>query len=220
MKVYPIFLNVCGRPCRVVGGGEIALQKVRSLLEADAEVRVISPELVPEIEAMAADGRVEVVRRGYRSGDLEGAFLAYAATDDDAVHERIAEEARSRGVLLNVVDRTQWCDFIVPSIARRGDLVVGVSTSGSSPAMARRVRLDIEEMLGPEYESAIEIFSRLRQRLAADGWSFERRKQLFDRLLDSDFLGLLRSCDSEAIDRLLSEHTGEPISVESLGGGA
>lgn len=216
MEYYPVFLNVTARRCVVVGGGEVAARKVESLIDAGAEVTVVSPSAAGSIASLAATGRIQWVRRPYSSGDIVGAFLAYAATDDDELHAAIAADAKDAGVPLNVVDRPQWCDFIVPSIARRGDLVVAVSTSGRSPAMARRIRQDIETMLTAEYEAAIELFDRLRRHLVRRGWSFERRREIFDRLLESDVLSSLRRDDSAAVDRLLAEHTGESISTASL----
>jgi precorrin-2 dehydrogenase/sirohydrochlorin ferrochelatase len=216
MEYYPVFLSVTARRCVVVGGGEVAARKAESLLDAGAEVTVVSPEATAAIASLAAAGRLDWVRRPYRSGDLQGAILAYAATDDDHLHAAIAADARAERVFLNVADRPQWCDFIVPSIARRGDLVVAVSTSGRSPAMARRVRQDIESMLTDEYEAAIALFDRLRRHLVRRGWSFERRREIFDRLLQSDVLTSLRRADRQEVDRLLAEHTGEPISAASL----
>lgn len=213
MKYYPVSLNVADRSCLVIGGGEIAARKAETLLDAGAKLTIVSPEGVAAIGDWAVSGRVEWLRRGYESGDLVGRYLAFAATDDDQLHERIAADAAAAGILLNVVDRPQWCDFIVPSIARRGDLVVAVSTSGRSPAMARRIRLDIEALLTPEYEEAIAIFAQLRRRLVDRGWTFPERQQLFERLLEADFLGSLRVGDRDAVDRLVSEHSGEPLSA-------
>jgi len=216
MEYYPVFMNVTARRCVVVGGGEVAARKVESLVEAGADVTVVSPEAVDAIAVLTGAGRIQWLRRPYRTGDLRGAFLAYAATDDDELHAAIAADAKDAAVLLNVVDRPQWCDFIVPSIARRGDLVVAVSTSGRSPAMARRIRQDIESMLTAEYEAAIALFDRLRRHLVRRGWSFERRREIFDRLLKSGVLGSLRRADGAEVDRLLAEHTGESISAASL----
>ncbi len=216
MRYYPVFLRVTDRPCLVVGGGEIAARKAEGLLAAGARVTIVSPEIVEEIEGWAAAGKVELLRRGYEKPDLVGRCLVYAATNDERLHERVAADAEAEGVLLNVVDRPRWCDFIVPSVARRGDLVVAVSTSGRSPAMARRIRLDIESMLTPEYEQAISIFSKLRRHLEQLGWTYEQRRQIFERLLDEDLLTFLRQGDGDAVDRLLAEQTGEPISAASL----
>src|SRR5664279_4839267 len=151
MKYYPIFLRVAGRDCLVIGGGKVATQKVESLLNASAAVTVISPELTPEISALAAAQRVVHHRRPYRSGDLQGVFLAYAATSDPTVQTQIARDAETAGVLLNVVDVPQLCSFIVPAVIQRGDLLIATSTSGTSPALARRIRRDLEHSFGPEY---------------------------------------------------------------------
>ena len=216
---YSVCLNVTGRRCVVIGGGEIAQRKVESLLEASALVDVVTPRAVAPLHQMAQSGQIGLSLRGYCSHDLEGAILAYAATDDDGLHKRIAADAKARGVFLNVVDRPQWCDFIVPSIARRGDLVVAVSTSGRSPAMARRVRQDIEAMLGPEYECVIDLFARLRRRLSDLKWSFDRRKQVFDDLLDGQILEAMREGDLAEVDRLLSRCTGDAVTTSGLGWG-
>src|SRR5215470_4087084 len=121
MKYYPIFMRVAGRPCVVIGGGNVAEQKVHSLLRAGARVTVISPDLAAPLAGLASAGAITHRPRDYASGDLKGFCLAYAATDDERLHEQIAREAEAAGVLLNVVDRPALCDFIVPSVMERGD---------------------------------------------------------------------------------------------------
>lgn len=217
MKYYPIFLRVEGRPCLVVGGGEVATRKVGSLVAAAARVVVVSPQTTAELDDRAERGEIEIRRRGYESGDLGGMFIAYAATSDDELHERIWLDAQQREVMVNVVDRPQWCDFIIPSIAERGDLTIAVSTSGRSPALARRVRLDIEELLGPEYDRALALLSRLRAHLSAAKLSFEERQRIFDGLLGAELLANLRAPDRDAVDRLLAEFAGDGVSIASLG---
>jgi precorrin-2 dehydrogenase/sirohydrochlorin ferrochelatase len=217
MKYYPIFLRIDGKVCLVVGGGAVATQKVESLLAAHAAVRVVSPRLTPRLRELAERAAIEWCERVYHAGDLEGVFLVVAATSDENLHESIHREAERAGVLLNVVDRPRWCGFIVPSIARRGDLTVAVSTGGACPALARKVRLDIERLLGPEYERALELLSRLRLRLRGQKRSFAARQEIFDRLLASPLLENLRRGDAAAVDRLLTEHVGEGITVASLG---
>jgi len=216
MKYYPIFVRMDGKTCLVVGGGDVATQKVEALLDAGAVVRVISPSLTPRLSELAAATAIEWRERVYGDGDLEGIFLVIAATSDENLHERIDRDAELAGVLLNVVDRPRWCDFIVPSIARRGELTVAVSTAGASPAFARRVRQDIEQLLGPEYERALTLLSRLRARLREEQRSFAERQRIFDRLLDSSLLDSLRRGDDAAVDRLLAEHAGEGISAATL----
>jgi precorrin-2 dehydrogenase/sirohydrochlorin ferrochelatase len=217
MKYYPIFLRVEGRPCVVIGGGEVAERKARSLLDAGATVRVVSPTLTPGLAALARDGELAHEARAYRTGDLDGAFLAYAATDDEDLHARIHAEAETARVLLNVVDRPHWCTFIVPSTFARGDLSVAVSTAGESPALARRVREDIERSLGPEYERAVVILGRLRRRLQERSLSADERRRIFTELVESDFIERLRDPDTAAVDSLLAEVAGRDVSLASLG---
>jgi len=157
--LYPIFLDLSGRRCVVVGGGEVAGRKARKLLQARARVVVISPEMGAELESVA----VEVHRRPYREGDLEGAYLAFAATDSREVNAAVAREARERGIPVNVADRPSDGDFALPSTLRRGALQVAVSTGGASPTLARRIRDELEEVFGPEWAGVVEELHRNRR---------------------------------------------------------
>ena len=143
----------------VVGGGEVANRKVKKLLQARAKVVVVSPEVEPELASMA----VEVRRRPYRAGDLEGAFLAFAATDRREVNAAVAREARERGIPVNVADRPVEGDFALPSTLRRGRLQVAVSTGGASPALARRIRQELEDVFGFEWANLVEELNRARR---------------------------------------------------------
>ena len=217
MKYYPVFLQVTGRRCVVIGGGEVAQRKVASLIAAGARVTVVGPSLTAELAERARRGEIDHIERAYRAGDLAGALLAYAATDDEALHPTIAADAEAAGALLNVVDRPEWCTFIVPSVARRGDLTVAVSTGGGSPALARRVREEIEDGLGPEYELALDILSRLRRHLRAQAMSSAERQRILSDLVASDLLERLRAADAAGVDRLLARHVGGAVSLASLG---
>ena len=217
MKIYPVALRIEGRHCVVVGGGEVAARKVGSVLEAAASVTVISPTLCDALARRSRAGEVKHLARVYQSGDLATAFLAVAATHDDEVHAAIAREAEERGTLLNVVDRPRWCSFFVPSIARRGDLAVAVSTGGASPALARRVREEIESFIGPQYERAALLLGRLRQHLQEREPSGGKRQRILDGLVRSELIDLLRRPDTVAVDRLLSRDVGEGVSLVSLG---
>jgi siroheme synthase-like protein len=150
--LYPIFLDLSGRRCVVVGGGEVANRKARKLLQAKAEVVVISPEVRPELESVAA----EVHRRPYEEGDLEGAYLAFAATDAREVNAAVAREAARRSVPVNVADRPSEGDFAVPSLVRRGRLQIAVSTGGASPTLARGIKGELEGLFGPEWAGIVE----------------------------------------------------------------
>ncbi len=217
MKFYPMFLRVAGRRCVVIGGGKVAEQKVSALLAAGAQVTIVSPELTPKIEQLLAAGRVEHRSRPYRHGDLRGVLLAVAATDDEEIQRRVAQEARETGVLLNVVDRPDLCDFVVPAVVQRGDLVIATSTGGASPAFAKRIRRDLEERFGPEYAEALQLLHRLRQRLAGRLMSSTERQRIFTTLANSPLLEYLRRRQTHAIDQLLAETVGDGVSLATLG---
>jgi len=177
----------------VVGGGSIASRKVQGLLEAGAKVRVISPELAPGLEALAAAGEVEALRRPYTPGDLAGAFLAIAATDDPAVNEQVWSEGQRTGCLVNVVDDPQHCNFSLPAVVRRGDMSIAISTGGSSPALARRLRERLEALIPPEYADLTGLLAELRPELIAAFPAGERRLQAAMRVVDSDILTVLQT---------------------------
>lgn len=174
---YPILLNIQGRKCLVVGGGPVALRKVKALLEHGANVEIVSPTFCPELNQLATDGAIRAIQRDYKSEDLQHTFIAIAATDDAKTNERVAAEARRRGVLVNVVDDPKNSDFIVPSYLKRGDVIIAVSTSGRSPALARKIRSELENDFKAEYEQlavvADEVRSELKQQgitVSSDAW--------------------------------------------------
>ncbi len=166
---YPVFLDLKHKPCVVVGGGSVAVRKVEDLLEAEADVTVVASRPSAPLEDLATGGRIDLITRPYREGDLYGAVLVISATDDRTVNRAVAEEAHREGALVNVVDAPDLCDFYVPAVLRRGSLVIAISTSGRSPALARSVREDLEMLLGPEYETALEVVHTLRMELRQAG---------------------------------------------------
>jgi len=168
-RYYPIFLNIRGKRCVVVGGGPVALRKVNILLEHEANVEVISPELCPELSQLAKSRAIQVLQKNYNGGDLQGAFIAIAATDDGEINNKVAEEARAKGVLVNVVDDSEHSDFIVPSQFRRGDITIAVSTAGKSPALARKIRTRLEKDFGTEYASLALLVDEVRSELKRQG---------------------------------------------------
>jgi precorrin-2 dehydrogenase/sirohydrochlorin ferrochelatase len=217
MKCYPACLRVEGRPCLVVGGGEVGSRKALALRDAGARVTVIAEEVAPVLEDKVRAGLIEHRRRRYQEGDVRGFFLVFAATSDGAVQRQIFDEAYHAGILVNVADRPDLCTFIAPSVAARGDLVVAVSSSGTSPAFARRVRREIERSLGPEYGLALRILGRLRHALRSSGVPAARRRTALVLLADSDLVEHLRDGDLAAADRLIAQHAGPAFSLRSLG---
>ena len=209
MALLPITLDLTDRLCVVVGAGEVARRKVRDALAAAARVRVVAPEVDPELDALAADGRIELRRARFAAEHLDGAALVFVATDDEAVNEAAAYAAKAARVLVNVADRPVLCDFHVPATVRRGDLLIAVSTSGKSPALAARVRRTLEREFGPEYERLLRLLGRTRETMARrEGLSQKDRQAIYERILESDVLSLLaqgRDEDAERLARLMAE---------------
>ena len=162
---YPVFLDLKGRPCVIIGGGEVAERKISNLLDCQAKLTIISPEVTGPIHEMASRGELKWLPREYRDGDLKGVFLAIAATDLQRVNQAIAKEAANERVVLNVVDNTPLCTFIAPSIVKRGDVTVAVSTGGTSPALARKLRVSLERSEALQYAPLAGILSLARKEL-------------------------------------------------------
>jgi len=169
LPYYPIFLNLQGKKCVVVGGGEVAFRKVERLLESGADVTVVSPTFDPRLAQLAKRKTIHPIQRNYRSGDLKGAAIVIAATDIKGTNHKVAEEARKVKALVNVVDDPEPSDFIVPSFFRKGDLTVAVSTGGQSPALARKVRTRLEKTLGEDYAMLVPLIGGVRRTLKKKG---------------------------------------------------
>ena len=196
LAYYPIFLNVYKKRCVVVGGGEVALRKVKALLEQGATVQVITPAFCSELSCLAESKAINVLRRSYEPGDLKGAYIAIAATTETETNKRVAMEAKRRGILVNVVDDLEQSDFIVPSCLRRGDLTIAVSTAGKSPALARKIRTRLEKDLGEEYASLVALIDEVRSKLKQRGVTVN--KGVWQNALDLDLLiEMVRAGQSE-----------------------
>lgn len=194
MSGYPITLvDLANTPCVVVGGGSVAARKVAALLEAGARPLVISPALCNALRHRVEAGECDVIEREYQSGDLAGVRLVIAATDDPATNEAVWREAQGAGCLVNVVDDPPRCNFYVPATVRRGALTLAVSTSGKSPLLARRIRKTLEEQYDTAHEAYVELLGELRPQVQEQVVEPARRKALWDALLDSEILELLRA---------------------------
>ncbi len=190
-----MFLKLSGRPCLVVGAGTIAESKIASLLEAEAKVRVVAPQATPEVRSWAQSNKIDWQQRGFHPNDLEGMFLVVAATSSTELHEKIFEEATRRGVLCNVVDVPSLCDFYYPAVVQRGALQIAISTAGQSPALAQRLRKQLEDQFGPEYEEWLGQLGDSRDKLQAGRLDPDERK----RLLHED-------ASAEAFEAFLRKH--------------
>jgi precorrin-2 dehydrogenase / sirohydrochlorin ferrochelatase len=203
---YIACLKLTGRRCLVVGGGEIGLEKVEGLLACDGRVVLVAPEAVPELEQLAAEGSIEWLRRDYRPEDLEGTFIAIAATDDTDVNIRVYEDAERRAMLVNVVDVPPLCNFILPAIVRTGPLAIAISTAGASPALAKRIKREIAAEFGEPYARLAVLLNDAR------GWAkrtlptYQDRKAFFEGIVNGepDPVELLRAGDEAAVLELIA----------------
>jgi len=194
---YPVSLDLEGRRCVVVGGGTVAEHKVQGLLDAGAAVTVVAGEFTPALRELAARGELELLHRPYARGDLAGAFLTIAATDDGAVNAEVFAEASERKVLCNAVDDVEHCHFAAPSIVRRGDLTISVSTGGKAPALAKRLRQTLAAQFGDEWGVLVEVLARARvAALEGSGGTrdvdFATWAQRWAQALDGDLTGMVR----------------------------
>jgi precorrin-2 dehydrogenase / sirohydrochlorin ferrochelatase len=190
--LYPLFLKLKGKKCLVVGGGKVAERKVLSLLETEATVTVVSPQLTPVLTELKEQFRITHIEQEYQVEVLDGIFLAISATDAEEVNLRVAEDCFSRNILINVVDDPEKCNFFVPAVVRRGHLSIAVSTDGKCPLLAARIRADLEKTFGPEYADLLELLEQVRTDLIKNEPSPEKRREILEKLLQSDFLELFR----------------------------
>lgn len=190
-RFYPLFLNLTGRLCKIVGGGEVAVRKALDLLSAGAEVTVIAPRLAAELDSLQKSGRVRWIRKAYETGDLKDAFLVIIAMDDPEASRRASEEAIRVTPLVNVVDRPKYCSFIVPAVVNQGRLSIAISTGGAGPALSRVIREDLETVYGEEYAEFLDLMAEYRPKILAAVAS-NRRKELFYAVTRSEILQLFR----------------------------
>ncbi len=203
---YIACLNLKGRRALVVGGGHLGLEKAEGLLVCGADVHVVSPEVLPEVEQLASDGELTWSKRDYETSDLDGCLMAIACTDDTDTNIRIYEEAEAKAMLVNIVDVPPLCNFILPAIIRTGAISVAISTRGASPALAKRMKREIAELFGDEYARLAELLNEVR------GWAkgtlptYNDRKDFFEEIVngDPDPVQLLRAGDEDGVRALIA----------------
>lgn len=213
-EYYPLFLKVKDKLCLVIGGGKVAERKVLSLLKAGAKVKVISPELTPKLKELFEKGEILWEKRFYERGDLKGAFLVIAATNDPFVQKEVFREAEEENIPCNVVDKPEYCTFIVPSTVKRGDLVIAISTSGASPALARRLRENLEEIFGKEYEIYLKLMKKIREKILQMELSQEEKEVKLQRLALSSLPVHLKYGDLELVRVILEKEGLSEIILE------
>ena len=217
MRYFPINLDLHGRNAVVIGGGVVAARKCRALLDAGSFVTVVSPELIGELLQMREQAKIDHCARQYATGDLDRAFIVFAATCDRSVNRRVAEDARALGIPVNVADAPADSDFTLPAVLAQGDLLIAVSTSGKSPSVAAAVRDEIADLIGEEYAETLELITGLREKLLTAKSDNAYNKQILSeaaRLLPS----MVRNGRYDEIDRLFTRYLAGPFPAKSGAG--
>ncbi len=208
MKYYPAFLDLREQACLVVGGGRVAERKALSLLEAGADVIVVSPSLTPKLQDLSTSGKITHLARTFSTADVDGAALVIAATGSPEVNAEIGRFCRKKQILVNVAAPPGESSFIVPSVVDRGALLIAISTSGESPALSKKIRTELEKSFGPEYELFLQRMSLLRSRLMGQVADEADRRRIFQTLVDSEVIDLLRQGKLHEADQLIAELSG------------
>ncbi|MCD4805037.1 MAG: bifunctional precorrin-2 dehydrogenase/sirohydrochlorin ferrochelatase [Desulfobacterales bacterium] len=216
MRYYPVNLDIQNRKCLVVGGGSVGTRKVMTLLECGAVVTVVSSDVAEELLELAEKKMIELKRRPYESSDIDGMFLVIGATDNEELNRQINKDAEHQNKLCNIADRPEACNFILPSIVNRGNLVIAISTSGKSPAFAKKMRQDLEKEFGEEYDEFLQLMGAIRKKALSEKHEPEAHKHLFEQLINRGLVDMVRNNDEERINSLLLEIFGQGYRFEEL----
>jgi precorrin-2 dehydrogenase / sirohydrochlorin ferrochelatase len=216
MSYYPIGLDISGKRCLVIGGGEVGERKVERLLEFGARVTVVGRDLTPALAELRQKGTIDHIPGDYEQKLLKGAFLVIGATDDNSVNERIFRDARKKGVLANIVDDPDRCDFVLPALCRQGELVITVATGGKSPALAKKLRQDLEGRYGPEYEVLLKIMGEIRGGIIGRGEGSDENRKIFEAIVGSDILDHIRKANWKKVEAIVKREAGIAIDLRSI----
>jgi precorrin-2 dehydrogenase/sirohydrochlorin ferrochelatase len=216
MRYYPINLDIQNRNCLVVGAGSVGTRKVMTLLKCGAKVTVVSPVISESLQDLQKSASLTIKARPYRTADLEGMFLVIGATDNEPLNRQISADAESRNTLCNIADRPAVCNFILPSIVQRDDLVITISTSGKSPALAKKMRQTLESQFGEEYGDFLRLLGAIRKKLLSQAHEPEVHKPLFEQLINSDLIAMIQTGEREEINKLLFDVLGDGFQFEEL----
>lgn len=216
MRYYPVFLDLKYVPCLVGGGGQVGERKIKTLLSCSADVFLVSRDLTPYLEEEIGKGRIELLAQDYHTGHLSGKFLVIVATDDPILNAKIGREAQEKGMLCNVVDKPQKCNFILPSLVSRGDLTIAVSTAGKSPALAKRIRQNLEKEFGEIYGLYLELLGQLREEILSRQMPQQQNQKIFQALVEAPVLSWLEKGNFEALYAFLDQLLDPPYPRSKL----
>ncbi len=214
MGYYPVYLELEGKTALVVGGGRVARRKVETLIGCGAFVHLVSREFTKELGELIEAGQVRFLGEEFREEHLDGVFLVFVATNDKELNRKVSESAQKLGLLVNVADQPVHCNFIVPSIVKRGDLQLAISTSGKSPALARKIREELETRFGPEYETFLNFMGRLRREVLSLGLPQEENSRIFNEIVDSPMAEALSQGNREEVKAIAARILPPDTAIE------
>ena len=204
-RYYPAYIDIKGKRCLVVGGGKVAERKVKLLLKCDAMVSVVSPELISRLKELNSKGKIKFFKGEFKEKYLKDMFLVIGATDNSEVNLKIYKAASKKNILVNIVDSPEICNFIVPSIVERGDLIIAISTGGKSPALSKKLRKELEYRYGFEYSKFLNTMGSLRKKISSKIRDKKKREEIYNKLVDSDIIKLIRDGDDETVKSRVNE---------------
>lgn len=204
-RYYPAYLNIKGKRCLVAGGGEVAERKVNSLLKCGAEVSVVSPDLTRRLKELNSKGKIKLLKGEFKEKYLKDIFLVIGATDNSDVNFKVYESANKKNILVNIADSPELCNFIVPSVVERGNLTIAISTGGKSPALAKKLRKEIEDRYGFEYAKFLNLLGGLRKEISYRIKDRDKREEIYKRLVDSDIINLIKDENDELVRTRIDE---------------
>ncbi len=216
MKYYPINLDINNRECLVAGAGSVGTRKVKTLIDCGANVTVVSPEVSDAVLSFETSDQIKIKKRPYKAQDLEGMFLVIGATGDESINRKISLDAGRLNLLCNIADLPDACNFILPAIVERGDLLISISTSGKSPAFAKKLRKNLEKEYGKEYALFLKLMGCIRKKLLSEKHEPEAHKHLFEKIIGNGLLDLVKEKKTGDINALLYEVLGEGYKYEDL----
>ena len=214
MPYYPIFLDLNKQNVIVVGGGEVAERKITNLLNYGCTIYISSLHLTDHLEQLVAKKKIHHIPYESLDTSMDDAFMVIAATDDAEVNSTIAALAKKHGLLINTVDQPKDCNFIMPSIVKRGNLQIAISTAGKSPALAKKIRKDLQTAFGPEYDSFTELLGIIRSKLLSQKQPSSKNKAIFQQLVDSNLLEMIKQKDRHGIQATIRSILGEAFPIE------
>ena len=213
---YPVFLQLEDKVALVIGGGKVAQRKVETLLDCGASIRIVSRVLTDKLKEMIDNDKVRFLGEEMLDKFLDDVFIVIAATDDKELNSRVSEIARRRGLLVNAVDQPADCNFIVPSIVRKGDLTIAISTSGKSPALAKKIRKEIEGQFGNEYESFLNLMGVLRKEILEMGFSQKENSRIFHEIVYGGIIEAIAQDDLARVELLLEKILPQGINIKEV----